>query len=69
MPDLVKVDEKGMLSVNYIGLIPYLIQSIKEQQEQMKQQQDQINQLTKENEELKKIKTEVAELRKMIEKR
>jgi hypothetical protein len=68
MPELVKVDEKGMLSVNYIGLIPYLIQSIKEQQDQMKQQQDQINQLTKENEELKKIKTEVAELRKMIEK-
>jgi hypothetical protein len=59
-PELVHADNKGYLSVNYVGLIPYLIQSIKEQQEQ-------INQLSKENEELKKIKTEVAELRKMIE--
>ncbi len=29
-PNLVKEDDKGMLSVNYIGLIPILIESIKE---------------------------------------
>jgi hypothetical protein len=29
-PELVKCDEKGMLSVNYIDIIPYLIESIKE---------------------------------------
>ena len=29
-PNLVKEDDKGMLSVNYIGLIPILIESVKE---------------------------------------
>ena len=43
-PELVRADNKGYLSVNYVGLIPYLIQSIKEQQEQIKEGQDQINQ-------------------------
>jgi Chaperone of endosialidase len=30
MPELVNTDTKGMLSVNYQGLTPYLIESIKE---------------------------------------
>ena len=51
-PELVRTDNKGYLSVNYVGLIPYLIESIKE--------------LKKENEELKKIKDEVEDLKKMI---
>lgn len=34
-PDLVKEDNAGMLSVNYSGLIPVLIESIKEQQQQL----------------------------------
>jgi len=34
-PELVKENEKGELSVNYIGLIPVLIESIKEQQKQI----------------------------------
>ncbi|GGD42188.1 hypothetical protein GCM10011514_02700 [Emticicia aquatilis] len=29
-PELVQTDEKGFLSVNYIGLVPHLIESIKE---------------------------------------
>jgi len=29
-PELVKTDEKGMKSVNYVGLIPHLIEAIKE---------------------------------------
>jgi hypothetical protein len=29
-PELVKTDEKGMKSVNYIGLIPHLIEAVKE---------------------------------------
>ena len=65
-PELIRSDDKGYLSVNYIGLIPYLIQSIKEQQVQNNQQQDKINQLSKENEDLRKIKIEVEELKKMI---
>jgi len=34
-PELVKEDNEGMLSVNYSGLIPVLIESIKEQQQQI----------------------------------
>ena len=29
-PELVKTDEKGMKSVNYVGLIPHLIEAVKE---------------------------------------
>ena len=34
-PELVKTDKNGLRSVNYIGLIPVLIESIKEQQKQI----------------------------------
>ena len=34
-PELVKTDEKGMKSVNYVGLIPHLIEAIKEQNKQI----------------------------------
>ena len=34
-PELVKTDEKGTLSVNYSGLIPVLVEAIKEQQTQI----------------------------------
>ncbi|HWR31876.1 MAG TPA: tail fiber domain-containing protein, partial [Chitinophagaceae bacterium] len=38
MPELVKTDEAGMKSVNYSGMIPYLIESVKE----LKQENDQL---------------------------
>lgn len=44
---LVKQDGSGTLSVNYISLIPVLIESIKEQQQQINQQQQQIDELKK----------------------
>ncbi len=53
-PELVREDSAGYLSVNYTGLIPYLIESIKE--------------LKKENEELKKMKMEWAEMKEKMEK-
>lgn len=59
IPHLVSKDEKGTLSVNYSGLVPYLIQSVKEQQQQ-------IEMLKKENADLKKMKTEMEELKKMM---
>ena len=43
MPELVSTDAEGDKSVNYNGLIPYLIESVKE----LKQQ---IQELKKENE-------------------
>ncbi|GHT76010.1 hypothetical protein FACS189413_14670 [Bacteroidia bacterium] len=36
-PNLVYSDEDGLLSVNYIGLIPVLVESIKEQQQQIEE--------------------------------
>lgn len=51
-PELVHTDAKGNLAVNYQGLIPVIIEAIKE--------------LKKENEELKKMKNEMEELKKII---
>ncbi len=46
-PELVKKasDEQGTLSINYQGLIPVLINAIKEQDERIKEQDDKINRL------------------------
>ena len=46
-PELVCTDNEGFKSVNYIGLIPVMIESIKEQQQQINQQQQQIDELMK----------------------
>jgi len=43
-PELVAKDEKGILSVNYIGLIPVMLESIKE----LKSELDQYKNLTRE---------------------
>lgn len=42
LPNLVTEDNKGYLGINYIGLIPYLIQSIKEQNKQIQELQSQL---------------------------
>ena len=44
-PDLVFADSAGMLSVDYIGIIPLLVNGLKEQQEQIEKQQLQIKEL------------------------
>jgi hypothetical protein len=46
-PMLVKEDNKGMLSVNYNGLIPVMIESIKEQQQQIDELKKLVHQLMK----------------------
>lgn len=46
-PELVEEDEKGQLSVNYIGLTPVLIESIKELNKKLEAQQKQIDALLK----------------------
>ena len=38
-PELVKKDDKGFLSVNYSGVVPVLINAIKEQQDMIDKQQ------------------------------
>lgn len=44
-PQLVKEDGEGYLAVNYQGMIPVLLEGIKEQQTQIESQQQQINEL------------------------
>ncbi len=44
-PQLVKEDEKGVLSVNYSGLIPVLLEAIKEQQTQINELKKLVQQL------------------------
>ncbi|HMP94311.1 MAG TPA: tail fiber domain-containing protein, partial [Phnomibacter sp.] len=40
MPTLVKTDDKGRKSVNYMGLIPYLLEGMKAQQQQIKEMKE-----------------------------
>lgn len=42
MPELVKTDDKGVKSVNYNGLIPYMLEALKAQQSTIAGQQQQI---------------------------
>ncbi|SRR5258706_10192989 len=51
-PELVKENDKGVKSVNYSGLIPVLIESIKEQQKMIRQQNDMILELKRKVERL-----------------
>ena len=46
-PDLVKEDDMGFLAIDYIGLIPVIVEAMKEQQTQIEKQQEQIKQLVK----------------------
>jgi len=41
-PELVSADEDGYLSINYIGLIPVLVEGMKEQQEVITEQKEEI---------------------------
>jgi hypothetical protein len=54
-PELVQTDEKGFLSVNYIGLIPHLIEAVKELRNE--------NGLLKNNDTITKQKTQTLENR------
>ena len=54
-PELVKEDDEGKLSVNYSGLIPILIESVKEQQKQIEVQQRRNELLQRQIDELKHI--------------
>jgi len=57
-PELVKEDEKGVLSVNYNGFVPVLINAMKEQHSVLKTKEQQIDEL---KERLEKLETLVAQ--------
>jgi hypothetical protein len=59
-PELVSEDENEMLAVNYQGLVPVLINALKEQDERMKEQQSEIETYRDEVSELKEIVQELA---------
>lgn len=59
LPELVKEDSEGYLSVNYTGLIPVLIEGMKEQQTIIEELQ---TELTKVKAELDKLKLDPAKL-------
>jgi len=44
-PELVNEDEDGYLSLNYVGLIPIMVEAIKEQQELIKELSDKVAEL------------------------
>jgi len=44
-PELVSTDDRDMLAVNYQGLVPVLINAMKEQDAKMKEQQSDIDEL------------------------
>lgn len=53
MPELVKTDAEGMMSVNYIGVIPVLVEALKEQHEVIEEKETRIAALEVQNNELK----------------
>ena len=44
-PELVSTDDRDMLAVNYQGLVPVLINALKEQDAKLKEQQADIDEL------------------------
>jgi len=62
-PELVSVDDEGYLSLNYIGLIPVLIEALKEQDAILKEQNEtmllQADELALLREEIEKLKNQV----------
>ncbi|MEO5905090.1 MAG: tail fiber domain-containing protein [Saprospiraceae bacterium] len=63
-PELVKQNAAGELSVNYIGLIPVLLESVKEQQQQIENQQNQIDAFLNHD---KEQQQQIDELKKLVE--
>jgi hypothetical protein len=55
LPELVKEGENGKLGVNYSGLIPVLLEAIKEQQKQSEKQQLKIDMQQNQLDDLKKL--------------
>ncbi len=61
-PELVSKDGNEMLAVNYQGLVPVLINALKEQDAKMKEQQSEIEILKQQQAEIEELKEMVQEL-------
>lgn len=65
-PDLVKTDDKGFLSVNYIGFIPLLIENAKAQKTEIETLKEEVEKLKAEKNEMTQLKERMAALEKMM---
>ena len=63
-PELVTTDDNDMLAVNYQGLVPVLINALKEQQVEIETQQAEIDKLKKQEERLARLEAMIAEMNK-----
>ena len=63
-PELVTTDDNDMLAVNYQGLVPVLINALKEQQVEIETQQAEIDKLKKQEERLTRLEAMIAEMNK-----
>ena len=61
-PELVSEDDNEMLAVNYQGLVPVLINALKEQDNKISNQQVEINRLKEQEKRLERLERLVAQL-------
>ncbi|MCH1547253.1 MAG: hypothetical protein L7S44_01670, partial [Flavobacteriaceae bacterium] len=61
-PELVSEDDNEMLAVNYQGLVPVLINAIKEQNNKISNQQFEIDRLKEQEKRLERLEKLVAQL-------
>ena len=61
-PELVSEDDNEMLAVNYQGLVPVLINALKEQDDKISNQQVEINRLKEQEKRLERLERLVAQL-------
>lgn len=59
MPELVKEDANGMLAINYTGVIPVLVEALKEQHEVIEEKENRIAALEAQNNELQSRLTRI----------
>ena len=63
-PELVTTDDNDMLAVNYQGLVPVLINALKEQQVEIETQQAEIDKLKEQEERIARLEAMIAEMNK-----
>src|SRR5262249_39482617 len=61
-PELVYTDEKGYKSVNYLGVVPALVEAIKSLKAQVDDKQKQIDELKQQKAEIADLKAQLAAL-------